>query len=397
MKTCFENFTLIDGNNTQPLEKAYFIIDDTGIIQEVGTNYDKNRTDCDHLVNMENKYIMPGLIDCHTHVSIVPLADHQRLIELYKETDLVVFAIKHLRELLLGGVTYIRDLGDVKRLTLPLKKYLENGMILGPEMISAGMAITMTGGHGHKGSREADGVDEVTKAVREQIKYGSEVIKVISSGGVCTPGCDVNAYQFNEEELRAAALEAHKAGRKITTHSHALEGTKNSVRAGLDCIEHATILDDEAIDMIVERGVYLVPTFSAVYYILHNGEDAGIPKDVVEKARIISANHMENIYKAFQKGAKIAMGTDAGTPFNMFGVSSAFELELMQRAGFAPKDIIQIATKNGADLLGISEKYGTLEVGKFADFLVMKENPIENICAVQDLTAVYKKGVLVNA
>lgn len=394
MRTCYNNFTLLDGNGTGPLENAYFIVED-GIIKEVGTDIDGGRKDIQNIIDLKKKFVMPGLIDCHTHISILPLADNRHILTDYTQTDLIVLAIQHLKELLRGGVTYIRDLGDVKGFTISLKKYLRDGSIEGPEMLTSGIPVTMTGGHAHMIAREADGIDEVTKAVREQIKNGSDIIKVFSSGGVCTPGCDVNAYQFNEEELRAAAVEAHKAGKKITTHCHALEGTKNSIRAGLDCIEHATILDEEAIDMIVERGIYLVPTFSAVYYILENGEKAGIPKEFVDKTKIIGASHMENIYKAFTKGANIAMGTDAGTPFNPFGISSAFELELMERAGFSPEHIIQIATKNGAELLGISEMYGTLEVGKAADFLVLDENPLINIRTVQHLNAVYKKGRLV--
>ena len=395
MRTCYKNFTLIDGNGTKPLEKAYFIVED-GVIKEIGVNLDHERKDIRDIVDLQSKFVMPGLIDCHTHISILPLADNRHILTDYTQTDLIVLAIQHLKEMLHGGVTYIRDLGDVKGLTLSLKKYLRDGSIEGPEMITSGIPVTMTGGHAHMIAREADGIDEVTKAVREQIKNGSDIIKVFSSGGVCTPGCDVNAYQFNEEELRAAAVEAHKVGKKITTHCHALEGTKNSIRAGLDCIEHATILDDEAIDMIVESGTYLVPTFSAVYYILENGEKAGIPKEYVDKTKMISTSHMENIYKAFKKGANIAMGTDAGTPFNLFGISSAFELELMERAGFSPNEILQIATKNGAELLGISEMYGTLEVGKIADFLVLDENPLTNIRTVQNLRAVYKKGKKVN-
>ena len=345
------------------------------------------------VIDYSDKYMMPGLIDCHTHVMFYPVADALGALRDATDTDLVVNAIKNLEALLKSGVTYIRDVGGVNHLELPLRKYIKNRTILGPDMLVSGKIVTMTGGHGWPIGRESDGVDEVRKAVREQLKMGVDVIKVISSGGVLTPGVDVNAYQFNIDELSAAREEAHKAGRKICTHCHSLQGIKNSIIAGVDSVEHATILDDEAIQMAVETDTYFVPTLSAVHFIVKNGVAGGIPKEAVLKAESVFDTHMSGFKKSYDAGVKLAMGTDIGTPFNIHGVSSAFELELMVGAGMSPKDAIITSTSRAAELLGIDKNYGSIEIGKNADFLILDENPIENISTVQKLYKVVKNGV----
>jgi len=352
--------------------------------------------DSDHVdVDYSSKYMMPGLIDCHTHIMFYPVADTIRAIDKASDTDLVVNAIKNLEALIRSGVTTIRDVGGVKHLELPLRKYIKDGIILGPDLLAAGKLVTMTGGHGWTVGRESDGVDEVRKAVREQLKAGVDVIKVISSGGVLTPGVDVNAYQFNIDELSAAREEAHKAGRKICTHCHSLQGIKNSIIAGIDSVEHATIVDDEAIEMALEHGTYFVPTLSAVHFIIENGLEAGIPKEVMDKANSVSKSHIEGFMKSYKAGVKQAMGTDVGTPFNEHGFSSAFELELMVKAGMATCDAIKLATINAADLLGIKSTHGSIEVGKKANFIVLKDNPLEDIKTIQNLEYVYKNGQMI--
>lgn len=344
-------------------------------------------------IDYSDKYMMPGLIDCHTHVMFYPVADVLGAIRDASDTDLVVNAIKNLEALLRSGVTYIRDVGGVNHLELALRKYIKSGIIMGPDMLVSGKIITMTGGHGWPIGRESDGVDEVRKAVREQLKMGVDVIKVISSGGVITPGVDINAYQFNIDELSAAKEEAHKAGRKICTHCHSLQGIKNSILAGIDSVEHATMLDDEAIQMAVDSGTYFVPTLSAVHFIVKNGVAGGIPEEAVEKAESVFHAHMSGFKSAYDAGVKIAMGTDIGTPFNKHGISSAFELELMVNAGMRPEDAIIASTSRASELLGIDQNYGSIEVGKHADFLILNENPLMNIKTIQKIYKVIKNGL----
>ncbi len=394
MKTCFKNINLIDGTGKEVLKNSYIIVED-GMIKEIGTEYSNNFEQF-QVVDLEGKYVMPGLIDCHMHISFPPVADMVSAVKLTHTIDHVVRAIKNLEALLKSGVTYIRGTGSIDYIDTKLKKHVINGTIKGPGMHCAGKLITMTGGHGYYLGKEADGIDGIRKAVRDELKEGVDLIKIVSTGGITTPGVDVNAYQLNVDELKAAVEEAHKAGKKICTHSHGTQGTKNSIIAGIDCIEHATILDDEAIEMAVKAGTYFVPTISAMYSIVKNGEEKGIPKYVVDKAKEVIEKQNIGLRKAYEAGVKIAMGTDSGTPFNIQGENSASELELMTRYGMNPMDVIVSATKTASELIGIDNEYGTLEIGKHADFLVLSENPLENIKTIQKLESVYQNGVLVD-
>lgn len=393
MKTCYKNIKLIDGTGREILDNAYLLVED-GIVNETGRGLTGDIGEGSNIVDLEGKYVMPGLIDSHVHIGFSPTADTSSFY-VSSHTDFIVQAIRNLEALLKGGVTYIREVGGLDHLELGLRKYLMDGTIKGPGMLCAGKVITMTGGHGNFIGRESDGVDDVIRATREQLKAGADLIKIIATGGIITPGVDINAYQLNLDELTAAAKEAHKAGKKICTHCHGTQGIKNSIRAGIDSIEHATLMDEEAVDMAVKAGTYIVPTFSAMHFIVENGEKNGIPKYVVDKAKEVSKGHDESFRMAYEAGIKIAMGTDASTPFNVHGKSSAFELELMTRHGMSPMDAIVSATKISSELIGIEEKHGTLEAGKYADFLVLKENPLDNIKTIQDLVAVYQKGILI--
>lgn len=391
MRISFNNVNLIDGTGNGIQKNACIVVED-GIVKKICDNSDGAIGNVSDAVDLTGRYIMPGLIDCHVHIVSDASADPALALQRFSQIDFTMIAVKNLATLLKSGVTYIREVGDVHNLALGLKKYVQDGSIKGPGMHCANRIITMTGGHGHMIGREADGVDEVRKAVREQLKAGADLIKIVSTGGVMTPGVDVNAYQFNTDELKAAADEAHKAGRKICTHCHGTQGVKNSVMAGIDSIEHATILDEEAVDMMAAAGTYMVPTLVAPYYIIENGEAAGIPAFAVDKAKEVAQKHVKSLEMAYRAGVPIAMGTDAGTPFNRHGTSSAVELELMVRAGMDAMDVIRASTKSAAELIGIQSQYGTLEPGKFADFMVLSENPLTNIKTVQCPRAVYKRG-----
>ncbi|MFH2130840.1 MAG: amidohydrolase family protein [bacterium] len=382
------NVNLIDGTG-KGMQPGVCMEIESGIIKQISPEAPAAKDD---VIDLQGKYIIPGLIDCHVHINFPATADPETTVRTFAEADFTILAIKNLEKLLKAGVTYIRDVGDIYGLGLKLKKYLQDGTLRGPGMHCANQIITMTGGHGHSFGREADGTDDVRKAVREQLKAGADLIKVVSSGGVMTPGVDVNAYQFNTEELAAAVEEAHKAGRKVCTHCHSTQGIKNSVMAGIDSIEHATIMDEEAMNMMLKAGTYMVPTLAAPYYIIENGEAAGIPAFIVDKAREVGEKHMRSVRMAYEAGIKIAMGTDAGTPFNHHGISSSFELELMNKAGMKPMDIIVAATRTAAELIGIESSHGTLEPGKIADFIVLTEDPLANIKVIQNPETVYQKG-----
>ena len=323
MKTCFTNVNLIDGTGKEILKGAT-LTTENGVIEEIGVGKSCTCTEECTIVDLENKYVMPGMIDSHVHVFMDSDADMMRKMAGSNEVDFIVTAITNLEKQLKSGVVFIRDVGGINHYDIKLRKYLQNGTVKGPDMYCAGKIVTMTGGHGHMLGREADGVDEVRKAVREQLKAGADVIKVISSGGVMTPGVDVNAYQFNVDELTVAVEEAHKAGRKVCTHCHSTQGIKNSVLAGIDSVEHTTILDKEGAEMMAAAGTYMVPTLVAPHFIVVNGEAGGIPKYAVDKAREVADKHIVSFNLAMEHKVNIAMGTDAGTPFNMHG-NSAYE------------------------------------------------------------------------
>jgi imidazolonepropionase-like amidohydrolase len=261
-------------------------------------------------------------------------------------------------------------------------------------MICCGQAICITGGQGWEFSREADGVDEVRKAVREQLRMGANFIKLMATGGVMTPGIEAGAPQFSYDELKAGVEEAHKAGRKTAAHAQGNQGIKDSLRAGLDSIEHGIFLDDEAIALFLEKKAVLVPTLSAPFHILDKGEKSGIPNFVIEKTKKVKDTHIESVKKAHEAGIPIAMGADAGTPFNRHG-ENLRELELLVGIGLSPMEAIVSATRTASETLGLGDQIGTLEKGKMADLIVVEGDPLKDITILQKkekIVAVMKDG-----
>lgn len=395
MKNYFKNINIVDVVNGKVLKNRGMIIEDS-IIKEITENNYEISDDFDLVTDLKGAYIMPGLIDCHVHV----FNDATGKMNFFKDENnhvaIVATAIKNLETLLKSGVTYIRDLGAIKGFDVQLRYLVKNGYIIGPDIKCCGQFITMTGGHMYTMGREADGVDEVRKATRESIKMGADVIKLAASGGVITAGNDINAYQFNEDELRVAVVEGHKANKKVATHSHSPQAIRNSILAGVDSIEHGSLIDDECIDLMAEKGIFLVPTLKVGYSIIkayENGEK-GITHEMYEKEKFLTSKRSKNLEKAYKKGVKIAMGTDSGVPGNIFGTNYE-ELFLMRECNILVEDVIRMATINAAELLNIRESHGSIEEGKVADFLVLKESPYENLETIKDLISVYKNGKLV--
>jgi imidazolonepropionase-like amidohydrolase len=287
-------------------------------------------------------------------------------------------AARFARQTLMAGVTSVRDMGGREEIDLVLRDAIRAGQISGPRMLASRQMICMTGGHGWPVGREADGPDEVRKAVREQIKRGADLIKLMATGGVLTPGVEPGAAQLTEEELRAGIEEAHKAGRKTATHAMGTQGILNALHAGIDSIEHGVYLNDEIVSWMVKEGVPLIPTISALYHIETRGLEAGIPAYAVEKTRRVKPHHLRSIQMAREAGIKVAAGTDAGTPFNMHG-QNTMELKLFVDQGFSPGEAIQAGTRIAAQVLGVDEELGTIEEGKQADLIVVDGNPVEDI------------------
>jgi imidazolonepropionase-like amidohydrolase len=353
---------------------------------------DIRRLDC------SGRFVLPGLIDCHVHLT--SSGDPNQLTSGANEPLPVRAwrAAEYARKTLQAGVTTVRDLGAADRLNIHLASAIDDGLLEGPTVLAAGLGVTMTGGHGHGFiAREADGPDDVRKAVREQLRAGARAIKLFASGGVMTPGVDPRSPSLTEEEMRAGVEEAHKAFRTVAAHAQATDGIKNAVRAGVDSIEHGVWIDDEAVGLMLDHGTTLVPTLTAPYLIAYGGLPAGIPAYMVEKAHEVLADHVASYKRALAAGVKVAMGTDQGTPLSRPG-ENAQEVLRMAEHGLTPAAAILAATSWAARLLQIEGDCGDLRPGLRADILVLKEDPLTRLGALaedESIAAVVKGGNVV--
>ena len=346
-------------------------------------------------VNGRGLTLLPGLIDCHVHFTMGGEPDVVKAVEEETVTETLLKASRSAGKTLEAGVTTVRDLGSRDHSIFALKKAIDKGLTPGPRIIGAGLAICMIGGHLRRFiAQEVEGAEQVRKVVREQIDAGAEVIKVIASGGVLTPGTSPDQAQMTVEELRAAVDEAKQAGRKVAAHAHGASGMKNAIQAGVHSIEHATLLDEEATALFQKHAVYMVPTLSALAKTGACRRGCGIPNDALEKAKAMTKRHQSSFRQAYDRGLLIAMGTDAGTPFNHHG-DNAQELERMVALGMSPMEAIMASTSAAARLIGIDGQVGTIEQGKQADLLLVEGNPLRKIDLLPDrnrIVGVMKAG-----
>lgn len=337
--------------------------------------------------------VMPGMIDCHVHICSSGAADGSKE-AMDPDAMIALRAAHHAKTLLNAGFTTIRNMGTKHQVDISVKQAIDRGFIVGPRIITSGEMLTMTGGHGWTMGRQVDGPDEARKAAREQLRAGAEVIKIMATGGVMTPGVEPGSPQLTIEEMHAAVEEAHKAGRKTATHAQGTIGIKNAILAGLDTIEHGIFLDDEVIQMMLDRGVALVPTLVAPYHIVRGGLAAGIPAYAVEKANRVIKAHGESFRMALRAGVTIAFGTDCGTPLNVPGIN-ALELQLMVEAGMTSQQALLSVTGVAAQVCDRDQQIGTLTPGKFADVLVVKGNLLDDVKLLQNqdnFRAIIKDG-----
>ncbi|HEV8243873.1 MAG TPA: amidohydrolase family protein [Nitrospirales bacterium] len=339
------------------------------------------------VIEGNGKALLPGLIDCHIHYCLDASPDAIRSLQQDDPTVTAIKAATHAQATLDGGITTVRDVGSRDHISISVSRAIRAGIIPGPRTLNAGLAVCMTGGHAWFIGRQADGPDEVIKAVREQIRAGADVIKFIATGGVLTPGVSPGAAQLTPEELRAGVEEATRAGRRVAAHAHGAEGMKNAIRAGVHSIEHGTLLDDEAIDLFLTHGTFLVPTLSAIQSGCEMGRAHGMPDDAVRKCAVLGEEQKKTFRKAMKAGVRIAMGTDAGTPFNPHG-RNAQELRRMVAFGMTPMQAIEAATHSAATLLGLEHEIGTIETGKEADLLLVNGNPLDDIALLEEPTNV---------
>ncbi|MGN0734689.1 MAG: amidohydrolase family protein [Anaerovoracaceae bacterium] len=388
MKQAFIHANIIDVINKRILNNNNVIVED-GIITQINEEIIPN--DIDTVIDIGGRYLSPGLFNCHVHVAMEPVANpadfaHESIVT-YTLTGL-----KHLEDFINTGVTFVRDVGTHHKVAIELMHAIEDGKIKkAPDMQASGDGICMTGGTGWTFiSIEADGEDGLRKAARQQLKNGANVLKLMATGGVLTKGTEPGAVQLSIEEMKAAIDEFHKVGYKTCCHAESAEGVKNAILAGIDCIEHGDELDDEAIQMMLEKNIPLDGTVSTIFFFLENKDK--MEEEFVKKSEISKEKVLKSFKKAYEAGVLCALGTDCGCSFCKH-TDTAYEMViLVEECGVKPFDALIIGTINSAKICGVEESLGSIEVGKKAYFAVFDENPVDDIRATLNCVMTVKNG-----
>ena len=389
----FINFGLVDVIGKKYVENSYMMVDE-GKIKKVGLMAELQEEQKRGAVDLTGKTVMPGMFNCHIHALSTPIAAPESL---NGETS-GMFALRglaHLQQHLKSGVTFVRDMNGRKLAEVDLKKAVNLGLFAAPDYYIARQCLCMTGGHGCYTGRECDGPVDCMKAAREQIKGGADFVKIMATGGIMSEGMRADSSQLSLEEMAAAINEAHKAGLKTATHAHGTSGIKNAVLAGIDSVEHGSYLDDECIDLMCERGTALVPTVATDYFLFKYGLERGVAQYKLDKAKAAQESLYNGLTKAWKAGILIGTGTDAGTPYNYHWGSYMEFVLFVEDLGFDPMDTLVAGTINSAKIVGVDSWNGSITEGKQADFIVLNENPVQNIRTLGDVQQVYKKGQLV--
>jgi len=385
---------MLDVKTGRTVNDVWVVIDGGKIVRA-----DTGAVPAANIIELPNATLLPGLIDAHTHITSDPNFGYQELgISVPKEA---LTGAKNARVTLEAGFTTIRNVGARGYADIALRDAINEGMVPGPRIIASGPPLSITGGHCDnnllpyeyhaQSDGAADGVEAVQHKVREIIKYGADVIKVCATGGVLSKGDDPRASQYTLEEMKAIVTDAHRLGRKVAAHAHGAQGILWAAEAGVDSVEHGSYIDDAAIQMMKSKGTYLVPTLYLVDWMTENATKIGLPEMYAGKMRTIIRVARANIKKAFDAGVKVAFGTDAAVyPHGL----NAREFAVYVKLGMTPLQAIQTATVNAADLLGWSDRIGSLEAGKFADIIAVNGDPTKDVTLLENPVFVMKNGVV---
>ena len=395
--------TLIDGTGAAPVKNAVIVMQGDRITA-VGTNVPVPAGAT--VIDLSGETVLPGFIDAHVHLVGRTIGDgdwqHSRLTEM--PSELALLGAAHAQQTLDAGFTTVRVVGSANFGDVALRNAINAGWIQGPRIVAAGISFGIRGGHcdetnglqpdalGHEGGIEvgvANGIDEVRNAVRYMVKYGADVIKICATGGVLSLTDSVGVQQYSEEEMRAIVETATQLDRRVAAHAHGTAGIKAAVRAGVTSIEHGSILDAEAVALMKQHGTWLVTTLLAGFTVESLATAGRLPPPIAAKALAIAPRQHTSFKMALDGGVKIALGTDAGV---MRHGTNAREFELMVRYGMTPMQSIVAGTSNGATLLGLERDIGAVAVGKRADVVAVRGDPLQDITVLQHVDFVMKDG-----
>jgi len=395
----FQNITLIDGTGRDPIVDATVAVRGNKIIY-AGAARQWLPSLKEDIINLDfaGKYLLPGLIDCHVHLSGSGEPDSR-----FDADDgaMVLKILANARRNLAAGITSVRDLGGWNELEFEVRRAIKRGDFSGPRLMLAGrfISISESGADQYAGMyRVADGVDEVRKAVREQIKHGADLVKLGVTGAVLVEDGVPGATHFNSDEIGVAVEEAAKSGRRVAAHAHGIDGIRKAVQAGVHSIEHGTYLHQgpDVMQEMARRGTFLVPTLKAGRDVIE-GDTRRVPDWIIDKMRETQKAADKSVRMAYQAGVPIAMGSDAATPLNFHG-ENGLEVHWMHEAGLKPMDALVAATLTAAKALGWESRVGSIEEGKLADLVVLDSNPLEDLRRLADkkqIRAVFQDGKLV--
>jgi imidazolonepropionase-like amidohydrolase len=391
---------LIDGLTGQ-VRSGVSIIIDGDRVREVRDG--KAAVEGAEMIDLADHTVMPGLIDCHTHMTSELGRDALLKALTRRSADFAIESTVYARRTLMAGFTTVRNLGSDGFVDISLRDAINAGTIPGPRMFVAAKGLSITGGHGDVGGVREDllpepdykeGIintpEDAVRAVRYMVKYGADHIKVMATGGVLSVADSGAGQQLTFEDMKAIVEAARLLDRKVAAHAHGAEGMKDAIRAGVASIEHGTYIDDEAIALFKKHGAYLVPTIIAGKTVESAARIPGLlPPPVAEKAKTIGPLMQNSFAKAYRGGVKIAFGTDAGVyPHG----KNAREFQYMVEAGMPPMEAILAATRGAADLLGQSAVLGSIQPGRFADIVAVKGDPVADIKLLQSISFVMKGG-----
>jgi len=394
---------LIDGKANDGQQQMTIVVEGNKIIS-VDKGFTKPGSS-DKLIDLSKKTVMPGLIDLHVHLEGETSKDQAVQRFTLNKSDLAFRSTVYAKKTLMAGFTTVRDLGG-SGVNTSLRNAVNQGLVIGPRIFSAGKSIATTGGHadptngyredlmGDPGPKEGviNSPEEARQAVRQRYKDGSDLIKITATGGVLSIAKDGSGPQFTDEELKAIIETARDYGMHTAAHAHGAEGMKRAVMAGITTIEHGTKMTDEVMDLMKLKGTYYVPTITAGKFVAEKAKEPGYYHPlVVPKALEIGPQIQQTFGKAYKKGVKIAFGTDAGVfPHGENGKEFGYMVE----AGMPAMESIKSATLVAAGVLGMADKIGTIETGKLADIVAVDEDPIKNIKTMEKVSFVMKEGVV---